>query len=58
MKTALQNANNGSGGTGGGGGSGSGSGGDDLENLWKKYQESHKDSNDHSKLVEELKKRN
>lgn len=47
LKTALQNANNGS---GGGGGS------DTLDSLWKKYQESHKNSNNHSKLVEELKK--
>ena len=50
LKTALQNANNGN------GGSSSGSGSDTLDSLWKKYQESHKGSNDHSKLVEELKK--
>ncbi|MCI7410725.1 conjugal transfer protein TraF [Helicobacter bilis] len=50
LKTALQNANNGN------GGSSSGSGSDTLDSLWKKYQESHKNSNNHSKLVEELKK--
>lgn len=50
LKTALQNANNGN------GGSSSGSGSDTLDSLWKKYQESHKNSNNHSELVEELRK--